>query len=238
MGAGLGFSSLNAKAEFSKKGSSTMEEEITRTRTRFSIFSAWYEKVVDEKSIGKFDGWGGAALEEVRPGHTVQITGDVSLVPIYGLMRMFLWFADKAGQKGHPMAQSGPELTETKSAARNMKAVLGDEESVIVDVRPVGDPGPAVAMKLEDRWLVDKLGSLGGEYTVVAQVQRVLKPSEWLLTKRLFEDGPPTALERATIQEMFGEFAEPAEAFGLEVDRRSGEIEGPALWVEPIAIFR
>jgi len=240
LGASLGLGALSGKAEVSKKGSTTMEEEITKTRTRFSIFHLWHEQLRSEKAIGQFSDWGNAALVDVSPGDTVTIRARLDVVPIYGLMRMFLWYADKAAQQGHPLSQKGEELKSTKEASRNIKMLLGDEgvSKFTVFATPLGDPGPAVAMELDDRWLIGNLGALGGVYTIVAQVQRILNVDDWMLTMRLFSEGPVTELERQTVRTILTGFKEAGETFNVNVSPEDGEIHGPAVWLEPIAIFR
>ena len=66
----------------SKKSSSEIEEEMVRTRTRFSIFDAWYRLMHEKKAIGTFDGWGEGALEGVEPGDTVEFRSELSLGPL------------------------------------------------------------------------------------------------------------------------------------------------------------
>ena len=67
-GLGGGVGVYGAKVEAGKKVTSAFEEEIVRTRTRFSIFELWYENLRNSKAIGTFEGWGTSILADVRPG--------------------------------------------------------------------------------------------------------------------------------------------------------------------------
>ncbi|MHA7306539.1 DUF6414 family protein [Arthrobacter sp. TMN-49] len=240
-GGGLGFQGANI--EGSKKSTSALAEEIVRTRTRFSVFELWYQTLVDGKALGTFQGWGPKALEGVQPGHTVEFRATLEVVPIQTLFRLYLWFSDKAKSQGHIFSQKGEELKSTKEAERSMKMLLGDNDEggageTIFIARPVGEKGPAVAMPISAEWLIGKTGRLGGEYTVVAQVDQILTDGEELPTLRLTHDVSATPLEINTLKESVGGFVEPAKAMGMDVSADDASITGPALWLNPIAIFR
>jgi hypothetical protein len=240
-GGGIGFH--GAKLDGSKKSTSALAEEMVRTRTRFSVFELWYQTLIDGKALGSFDGWGADALEGVKPGDTVEFRATLEVVPLQTLLRLFLWFSDKAKTQGHVFSQKGDELKATKDSERNIKMLLGDNDEGGADVSvflatPVGEPGPAVAMPISDEWLIGKIGRLGGEYSIVAQVDQVLGSGEELPTLRLTHDVSATPLEISTLKEAVSHFKQPAKTMGLEVSTSDASITGPALWLDPIAIFR
>lgn len=239
-GGGVGIS--GAKMEGTKKSSSAFEEEMVRTRTRFSIFELWYQTLVEGKALGRFEGWGPDALEGVTAGDTVEFRGVLETAPLQTLLRLFLWFADKAKSQGHLFSQKGEELKETKEAERNIRMMLGDtdaeNEQVVVLGRPNGEAGPLVAMPIKTKWLVGTFGQFGGEYTVVAQVDRVVEAGDELPALRLAKEVPATPLEIQTLKEGLVHFVEPAEQMGLKLTESEATIQGPALWLEPLAIYR
>src|SRR3712207_4622315 len=49
---------------------SAFEEEMVRTRTRFSVFELWYQTLLEAKALGSFLGWGPHVLDDVQPGDT------------------------------------------------------------------------------------------------------------------------------------------------------------------------
>src|ERR1039457_4088269 len=70
-GFGGGVGVYGAKVEAGKKVASAFEEEIVRTRTRFSIFELWYENLRNSKAIGTFDGWAADILSVAHPSHAI-----------------------------------------------------------------------------------------------------------------------------------------------------------------------
>jgi hypothetical protein len=101
----------------------------------------------------------------------------------------------------------------------------------------MGDPGPRVAMPIKKKWVIGNLGRFGGEYSVVAQVDRLVGADEELPALRLTHDVAATPFEIKTLKTALAEFKGSAEDFGLDLSE-AATIDGPALWLEPIAIFR
>lgn len=241
-GFGGGVGIQGAKVEGAKKSTSAFEEEMVRTRTRFSVFELWYQSLVDAKAIGRFEGWGTDALDDVEVGDTVEFRAQLEVAPLQVLFRSFLWFAAKAAETGNVFTQNGVELKETKSAARNIRMMLGDpgdeDEEVIVLATPDGDPGPVIAMPLQMKWLIGSLGQFGGQYSVIAQVERVVPAGDELAALRLIRDVPPTPMEISSLREATAHFNEPGAGLGVTLPDDAVTIAGPALWLDPIAIFR
>lgn len=92
-------------------------------------------------------------------------------------------------------------------------------------------------MPIKKKWVIGNLGRFGGEYTVVAQVERLIGPDESLPALRLTHDVAATPLEINTLKSALTEFKGAAEEFGLDL-ADAATVDGPALWLEPIAIFR
>lgn len=225
-----------------RKSTNELEEEMVRTRTRFSVFELWYDTLEAAKAIGKFDGWDDSVLGEVVSGDTVEIRAVLEIAPLQTLLRLFLWYSEQAKNQNSMLAQKGEALKETKNAERNIRMILGGDESgggqIVVLATPLGENGPKVAMAVKPEWLIGAAGRLGGEYTVVAQVDRILAEGDELPAMRLTQDVAPTPLEMATLKHVIRNFVEPADSLGMEVDPADAVVEGPALWLEPIAIYR
>jgi hypothetical protein len=217
-GGGLGVQGV--RAEGSKKSTSSFEEEIVRTRTRFSVFELWYQNLISSKGLGTFTGWGQEILVDVEPGDTVELKARLEAVALQGLFRLFLWFATQAQTQGTFFSQKGDEL------------------KLLIIATPEGDEGPPVIIPLAQRWMIGQLGHLSGRYSVVAQVDQVLRPGEEFPTMRLTRDAPPIPAELEAFREAVSLFVEPAKQMGIEVSADDASIVGPALWPKPIAIFR
>ena len=238
LGAGIGFH--GAKVEGAKKSTSEFEEEMVRTRTRFSVFEIWRDNLVSKKALGVFDGWSPEIIDDVQPGETVEFKAKLDLAPLQTIFRMFSWFAKQAQTQGSLYAQKGEELKSTKEAERIFRALSGEGDNLesVVLAKPSGGEGPPVAMQLADRWLIGELGHLSGEYTVVGQVDQIFRDGEQYPTLRLMRVAPVTIVELATLPTDSRQFPEPAKVFGLNVSPEDATIAGPAIWLTPIAIYR
>ncbi len=238
-GGGLGFS--GAQIEGSRKSTSSLEEEIVRTRTRFSAFEAWYKQLVDDKAIGRFEGWGPDVLENVEPGDIVEFRARLQVTPLQTLFRLFFWFAGQARIPGSPFGQKGAELQGTKNAEKNMRALIGGEDSkdeVLISAIPIGDDGPLVAMPVLPEWMIGRLGELGGLYTVITQVDQVLGAGDEIPAIRLTKDVAPTPMEIKTLKSVVGGFTDSAKELGVPIAESDASISGPALLLTPIAIYK
>jgi hypothetical protein len=213
---------------------------MVRTRTRFSVFEIWRENLVSKKALGFFEGWSPEILTDVQPGDTVEFKARLDLAPMQTIFRMFNWFAQQARTQGSVFAQKGEELKSTKEAERIFRALTGDDENLesVVLAKPSGVEGPPVAMRLADRWMIGELADLSGEYTIVGQVDQILKDGEQYPTLRLMRGAPVTITELEVLREIVGNFTEPAKAFHLTITPEDAAITGPAIWLTPIAIYR
>lgn len=144
-----------------------------RTRTRFSIFELWYQKILKEKAFGNFGGWDNSALSAVTPGGAVEITSALQIIPLQTLLRLFRWFAAQTQDQNSPFAQKGEELEATKGGLKTLEALLDGTHEVLAMLLPESNPGPAVAVVLGANWLIGALGRLDGTYTVIAQTEIV-----------------------------------------------------------------
>jgi hypothetical protein len=239
-GVGGGMGIPGAKVEGTKKSTSEFEEEMVRTRTRFSVFELWRENLVSKKALGFFEGWSLEILDDVQSGETVEFKATLELAPMQTIFRMYNWFATQARTQGSIFAQKGEELKATKETERVFRALVGEDENLesVVIAKPSGGEGPPVAMQLADRWMIGELGHLSGEYTVVGQVDQILKGDEQYPTLRLIRAAPVTITELKVLREIVGGFAESAKEFGLKITSEDATITGPAIWLAPIAIYR
>lgn len=118
--------------------------------------------------------------------------------------------------------------------------LIGDNEELgtVAIATPAGDSGPPVVLEMADKWMIGDLGHLSGQYNIVGQVEHVLQEGEELPALRIIRGAPSTPREVDILKEAVPGFSEPAKAFGLSVSDSDAGIKGPALWPDPIAIFR
>lgn len=86
--------------------------------------------------------------------------------------------------------------------------------------------------------MIGKLGELGGEFGVVAQVVQIVQEGNEYPVMRLTKDVSPTPLEIDALKEAVSNFVEPARSIGVMVKESESVTCGPALIVKPIAIYR
>jgi hypothetical protein len=226
--------------EGGRKGTSGLEEEMVRTRTRFSVFEIWYQNLLEQKALGTFSDWGPDAVADVEPGDTIELTATLEAAPLISLLRAYLWFAGQAKVPGNLFSVKGEELKELKEAEKAIRTIMGDsaETETVVLATPLGDVGPVVGMALKTDWLIGDYAKLGGTYKVVAQVDRIIERGEEYPTLRLIKGSAPTPLEITTMKESVSHFADSGATFGVELTQNDATIEGPGIWLTPIAIFR
>jgi hypothetical protein len=233
---------LEAGVSGSKKSTSEIEEEMVRTRTRFSIFDAWYRLLHAEKAIGVFDGWGAGALDGVMPGDTVEFRAEISPGALQTVLRLYLWFAEQATKDGNLFSQKGEERKVTATAVKNIRQILGglgeERDEVPLLATPVGDAGPLVLLSVTQRWLIGQLGTLGGQFGIVGQVVEVIPDGREYPVLRLTRDVAPTPVEIKALKEAVSHFVEPAKALGVQVEAEESIVRGPVLVIKPIAIYR
>ena len=226
----------------SRKASSEIEEEMVRTRTRFSIFDAWYRLMHDKKAVGTFDGWGADALEGVEPGDTIEFRAQLSQGPLQTVLRLFLWFADQAAKDGSMFSQKGEERKTTISSAKNVRQLLGDsdddDDEVPLLATPAGEEGPPVFLTVSRKWLIGRMGQLGGSFGIVGQVVQIVDAGDEYPVIRLTKDVAPTPLEIDTLKAAVEPFVEPAKGLGVDVEASESVVKGPVLVIKPIAIYR
>jgi len=236
-----GVGSPIVKAGGERTTSSSFEEAITRTRTRFSFFEIWYSLLTSEKSIGRFEGWDDYILADVEPGDTVELRAEVRMQPAQIMFRLFLWYSEQSKKPGSLFRLSGEEQKAMKESVQALTTLLGGEErmhSVFAEAHPTGSRGPRVILELSTEWAITPLGRMSGIYTIIGQVDEILNEGETYPAIRLTGEVPVTDLEREALKEAMEGFAEPAEEFGLEVGEDAVAIPGPALILRPIGIFR
>lgn len=240
-GFGGGVGIQGAKVEGAKKSSAGFEEEMVRTRTRFSVFEIWYRTLIERDALGRFEGWDQDVLRDVLSGDTVEFRATLALTPLQTLIRTYMWFVSQAQTPGTLFAQKGEELKATNASAKVIRTMLGgtdQPDQVVLLATPVGESGPPVAMTVRLEWLIGSLGQLGGEFTVVGQVDRLLAEGESVPSLRLVPTSPPFQLELETIENVVSNFVEPSKALGFEITASDAVIAGPCLWLTPIAIYK
>lgn len=114
----------------------------------------------------------------------------------------------------------------------------GEEDEIPLVAVPVGEEGPQVILAISPKWMIGKLGQLGGDFGIVAQVARVIPQGEEYPILRLTKDVTPTPMEINTLKTVVSGYVNPAKELGVDVDPEESVVRGPALVLNPIAIYR
>ena len=236
LGASLG--TVSAKVSGGKKSNNTFEEELVRKRTRFSIFETWYDILKSKDGLGRVEVSEKSNVSNIKIGETLQVSGNIETREIFSLVRAYSDYAKASKIPGHPFYVKGEAQKEIVKANLNFEYIFGKEGDRIIPASlDLGKEEDRFTFLLKESWLVNPDISLKGYFTLVGQVIGRLEKDEWLPTIRLLTKIPPTEFERKTVTEMLENFKE-VKTFGFDEVEKMGEFNGPAVVVEPIAIFR
>lgn len=224
-----------------RKRSSTIQEELVRTRTWFSAFDSWYTYLTDADAIGTFETWGMEVRDELEVGDTIRFQADVSISPLHKVFRTFIAFAADAGKPNSPFRLKGAELQEVKKNASMMTNWMGGKDQLThlpVYFGPGGVAEPRMLGRLEDQYIIGSSEAIEGQYTIIGQVESLLKNDEVISAIRVIRDLPPTPLEVETINEAMLHLIEPAKELGVEIDPSDINVPPPAVLIRPVAIYQ
>lgn len=230
-----------AKLSAGKKKTANIEEELRRTRTRFSAFEAWLKSLEDNDALGELNAWDEVTRDELSAGDTVRFHARVSLSPIQQVLLTYISFANEANNPHSPFKQPAAKIAEIKKTGQMMANWLrgpSDHKHVMVYFAPLGARSPIVAARLSEPYIVGGTQAIEGEYTVVAQIESLIGGDEAVPAIRVIRDVPPTPMETETITNALRGFIEPSRELGVEISDSDITLRHPGVLVHPIAIFR
>jgi hypothetical protein len=224
-----------------KKKTTSIEEEMVRTRTIFSAYEAWYRYLKDGDAIGVLDEWNGDVRDQLSVGDTLEFQCRLTLTPVHKVFRTFLAFAAQAELADSVFHQTGEELKETRKIARMMQNWLGGKEApnhFPVYVAPLEVDIPRVLARLDETYMLSPKEGIDGVYNFMGQVDEILRPGDTISAIRVIRDVPPTSVEVTTITEALTNLIEPALELGVDITAEDIEVPYPAVILRPIAVYR
>lgn len=234
-----GVAGVKGTVDGGKKKQSSFEDELIRKRTQFSIFESWYQYLADKNAVGELLEPGKWEQAAPKVGEVIKMHGTVKTFEIYPLARMYADYAKHSKTPGHPWYVKGESAKKITQAAEVMKYIFGAEGEMRIPARIDLSEGTGdIAFILAEETLLGSPAPLEGKYTVVGQVAEILEVGDWSPTLRLMPKAPKNEFERKTVTSMLDGFEEASEKFGVSNVKSMGEFTGPALILEPIAIFR
>lgn len=229
------------KASGGKKKSANIEEELRVTRTWFSAFEAWLSTLNDSDAIGFIEDWDVATRNELEVGDTVQFSARVTLSPLQQVFLTYIAFANEAGNADSPFKVESKQVPEIKKIARMMSSWMrgkSDTKDLMVYLAPMGIQDPLVAARLRENLIVAGTQAIEGDFTVVAQVEKLVEDDGAVQAIRIIRDVPPTPMEIETITNALSNFVEPSKSLGVDITEGDITLRHPAVVMHPIAIFR
>ncbi|HEX3781415.1 MAG TPA: hypothetical protein VHX38_17280 [Pseudonocardiaceae bacterium] len=230
-----------AKASGGRKRSSTIQEELVRTRTWFSAFDAWHRYLDDANAIGTFDTWDTEVRDELQIGDTIRFQANIAIAPLHKLFHTYIAFASNLNKPNSVFQVKGSELQDTKKITAMMTEWMGGKDRTIhlaVYFRPGRVTEPKILGRLEDRYIVGSREAIEGDFTVIGQVEQILEKDEVISTIRVIRDVPPTPKEIQVATEAMLHMISPAKELGVEIEASDISVPAPAILLRPVAIFQ
>jgi hypothetical protein len=229
------------KAGGSRKKQAQVQEELVLTRTYFSAFEAWYERMAADEALGEFDAWDMEVRDAIDVGDTIRFQADIVLSPLYHVIAAYTSFVKDSSNPASVLKLSGPEAAEAKRTARMMEQWVtrsSGQRSTLAYFHPFGINEPNIVGSLDDKFLIGGLDNVQGRFTVVAQVDTTLEDENTVSAIRILRDVPPTPMEIQTSREAFTHLIEPAKELGVTITEDDITFSHPTILIRPLAIFK
>jgi len=230
-----------AKVGGAKRSQSTVEEQLVLTRTWFSAFDSWHSHLRSHKAIGTFASWNLDVRASLAVGDTIQFDASVALSPLHKMMMTYLSFVANASSTYSVFAMKPEEKKEAARSARMMESWLtaaDGRKHLIVYFLPDDVAEPRLMGRLDENYMIGGLDAVEGQYTVIAQVEALLRPADSESVIRVIRGSPPTPLELRTITEGMRHMIEPSRGLGVTLTDADLSFTYPTVVVRPIAVFR
>lgn len=212
-----------------------------RRRTWFSGFDAWYRALKEHEAIGTFDQWDIEVINELAVGDTVEFQADILLSPVHKVLATFMSYVSAAGTPGSPFTAAPKEMQEAKKIAKAMEGWMSGRDgrrNLPVYLLPGHQPTPRIVARLDEKYIIGGLDAVEGTFTIVAQVDSILKEEQEESVIRIIRDVPPTPKEVEVIIEAMSHFIEPSRQLGVEMSSSDMMFTHPTVLMRPIAIYK
>jgi hypothetical protein len=201
------------KAGGQRKKQFQVQEELILTRTYFSAYDSWFQRMRLDEAIGEFDAWDSEIRNAFDVGDTIIFASDVQLSPLHMIFATYSSFVKESQAPGSVFKMTNAELAEAKQTAKMMEPWItgrSGSRSYAVYFKPFGIDDSRIVGRLDERYIIGGLDNIEGCFTVVAQADSLLESSDNVSAIRVIRDVPPTTLEIATAREALTEMIEPA----------------------------
>ncbi len=224
------------KAQASKNRGRKVQEEMLRKRTEHSAAASLIDRLMDLDAVGIVDG----ALDEevasqLEPGMTIQVKGDLDLHPLHQADEMLRSFI-----KAAPVFGEQETAKELRKILPVWDAMVGSGSSAQVLYDVVTSPGqePRVLIPAKRSSLQVAAADVAGHCTALAKVDRILTPDDQILSLRLLQNAPVSALERTALEEGAVELVDGFGELGVPCTPEDVVMRGPLVMLRPLCVWR
>lgn len=225
-----------ARAQAGKNRGRKVEEELRRRRTEHSAAAALIDRLAEMEALGEVDG----ALDEdvaaaLTPGDTIRVRGEVVLHPLHQVDVMLRSFIEAA-----PAFDQKEAAKELRKALPMWEAMVGSGNSarVLFDLETGVAQVPRTVVPVKRSALQVDVADVPGFCTLLAKVDRIVGPEEYVLAVRVLQNAPVSELERSAADEGAIELVESFSEMGVSCTREDLVMQGPVVMLRPLCIWR
>lgn len=213
-----------------------VEEEMRRRRTEHSAAAALIDGLVEREAIGEIDGvLDEEVADQLTPGDTVRLRGEVRLHPLHqadAMLRSFIEMAPHFDQ-----SETAAELT-TVLPMWDLMIGSGRSSRVLFDLVTASPQVPRVLIPVKRSSVQVDVADAAGHGTLLAKIDRIVLPGEHILALRMLQNAPPSELERTAIEDAAVELIDGFGEMGITCTREDVVMEGPLVVLRPLCIWR
>lgn len=227
-----------AKGKRQKAKTRKVEEEMRLTRTRHAAAAKLIQSLDDKEAVGIVDGALDMEIfEQLSNGMVLRLEAELLLHPL-----------NQTGEMLRSFIKIGPKLGEAESV-KGLKphlemwdAILGsgDENARLLLEPETSKPQePRLILPVPNAHLEGSLDDVLGHVTLVAQVEKLVKPGDSYQAMRFLRGaGPMSSLESDALAESVPDMLPGLREMGVDIDEEDIFMSGPAVVLRPICAYR
>ncbi|MCA1708341.1 MAG: hypothetical protein LC808_35725 [Actinobacteria bacterium] len=225
-----------AKAQAGKNRGRKVEEELRRRRTEHSAAATLIDRLSDMEAVGEVEG----SLDEdvaaaLTPGDAILVRGEVLLHPLHQVDVMLRSFIDAA-----PSFDEQATAKELRKALPMWEAMVGSGKAarILFDLATGVPQVPRTLVPVKRSALQVEVADVPGFSTLLAKVDRIVGPEEYVLAVRVLQNAPVSELERSAVEEAAVDMVEGFSELGVACTREDLVMQGPVVVLRPLCIWR
>lgn len=226
------------KARGKRAHTQKVEEEIRRTRTRHAAAAKLLESLHAAKAIGVVAGPLDAEVgEQIAAGMVLEFRAELQLHPLHQADQMLRSFIEVG-----PAFGEGKAVQELKQILKMWTAMTGTGGAaprLLLEPVTTEPQNPRLLMPVPKSDFQIDIDDIGGEVTVIAQVEQILTvddPSYPAI--RVLRGAPSSILERDALDAALPDLVDGIGGLGIPISMTDILIDGPAFTLRAICAYR